>query len=155
MISFLGKARSRRAPNLGPREAESPGWFDVLPKTSAPDVMHEEVRCHDEAANHPLPIAAAFWIIWIVSTKECSSLTKNMMQVRCCTCSVILNVTTTKYTCSLNGIYHSHWLVECSGHCARMHIPVHSPGLPGYTDVTQTILLMLTMVGLFLDRPHI
>ena len=28
----LGKARSRRAPNLGCSGAESPGWFDVLPK---------------------------------------------------------------------------------------------------------------------------
>ena len=24
------------------------------------DVMHEQVCCHDEAANHQLPIAAAF-----------------------------------------------------------------------------------------------
>ena len=28
----LGKARSRKAPNLGCSRAESPGWFDVLPK---------------------------------------------------------------------------------------------------------------------------
>ena len=33
-----------------------------------------------------------------------------------------------------------------------MCIPVHSPWLPGYIDVTQTILT-LTMAGLFLDRP--
>ena len=25
-------------------------------------MMREQVRCHDEAANHQLPIAAAFWI---------------------------------------------------------------------------------------------
>ena len=36
-----------------------------------------------------------------------------------------------------------------------MYIPVHSPWLPGYTDVTQTILIILTMTDLFLDRPHI
>ena len=36
-----------------------------------------------------------------------------------------------------------------------MHIPVHSPWLPGYIDVTQTILLMLTKIGLFLDRYHV
>ena len=29
---IVEKARSRRAPNLGCRGAESPGWFDVLPK---------------------------------------------------------------------------------------------------------------------------
>ena len=32
--------------------------------------MHEHTRCHDEAANHQLPIAVAFWIIWIVSMEE-------------------------------------------------------------------------------------
>ena len=32
---------------------------------------------------------------------------------------------------------------------------VHSPWLPGYTDVVQTILVLLTMVGLFPDRPCI
>ena len=37
---------------------------------SAWDLMHKQACCHDEAANHQLPIAAAFWIIWIVSTDE-------------------------------------------------------------------------------------
>ena len=32
---------------------------------------------------------------------------------------------------------------------------VHSPWLPGYADVTQTILIILTTVGLFPDRPSI
>ena len=32
---------------------------------------------------------------------------------------------------------------------------VHSPWLPGYADVTQTILIILTMAGLFLDGPCI
>ena len=30
-----------------------------------------------------------------------------------------------------------------------MHIPVHSPWLPGYMDVAQTVLIILTMVGFF------
>ena len=36
-----------------------------------------------------------------------------------------------------------------------MHIPVHSPWLPGYMDVRQIVLIILTMAGLFLDRPRI
>ncbi|KAF6104349.1 hypothetical protein HJG60_011305 [Phyllostomus discolor] len=36
-----------------------------------------------------------------------------------------------------------------------MCIAIHSPGLPGYINVTQTILVILTMAGLFPDRPHI
>ena len=65
--------------------------------------MHEWAHCRDEAANNQLPTAAAFWIIQIVSTEECSSLTQNLMQICCSTCSVILNVTATQFTCSLSG----------------------------------------------------
>ena len=152
VILVLQKARSCRVPHLGCRVAESPGWFDVSPKNSAGDVMHERAHCGDEAANHQLPIAVAFWIIGIVSMEKCSSLTQNMMQIHCSTPSVILNVTSTHYTCSLKGIYRPHWLLRWSRHCSHMHIPVHSPSLPEYTDVVQTILLILTMAGLFLDR---
>ena len=70
VILALEKARSHRVPNLGCSGTESPGWFDVSQKTSAGDVIHEQARCGDEAANHQLPIAAASWIIWVVSTEE-------------------------------------------------------------------------------------
>ena len=49
------------------------------------NTLHEQVCCHDEAANHRLPVAAALWIIQIVSEEECSSLMQNMMQIRCST----------------------------------------------------------------------
>ena len=115
--------------------------------------MHEGARGCDEAASHQLPIAAGFWTIQIVSMEECSSLTQNLMQIHCSTCSVILNVMATQYTCSLSGIYHPHWLVQWSRHCSHMLIPVHSPWPAGYIDVLQTILVIVTMAGLFLDRP--
>ena len=79
VILVLGKARSHRAPNLGYRGAESPGRFDVSLKNSAQNVVHERACRHDEAANHQLPIAVAFWIIWIVSLEECSRLMQNLM----------------------------------------------------------------------------
>ena len=131
VILLLAKAYSRRAPNLGCSGAESLGWFDILPKNSAWDVMREQASCGDEAANHQLPIAAAFWIIQIVSVEECSSFMQNMMQSHCSTCSVILNATATQYTCSLNGVYCPHWLVQWSCHCSCMCIPVLSRWLPG------------------------
>ena len=112
----------------------------MSPKNSTWDVIHEWVHCCDEAANHQLPIAAAFWIIEIISAKECSSLTENLMQIHCSTPPVILNVMATQYACSLNSIFCSHWLVQWSHHCSHMHIPVHSLWLPGYIDVLQTIL---------------
>ena len=96
----FGKSQKLQ-PNLGCRGAESSGWFDVSPKNSARDVMHEQARCCNEAANHQLPIAAAFWTIQIISMEEYSSLTQNLVQVRCSTCSAILNVVVTQYTCWL------------------------------------------------------
>ena len=35
-----------------------------------------------------------------------------------------------------------------------MRIPVHSPWLPGYMDVMQTVLVILIMGGRFPDRPQ-
>ena len=147
----LGKARNCRVPNVGCRRAESPGWFDVSPKNSTRDVMHEQAIYCEEAANHWLPIAVAFWIAFL---EECPSLMQNLMQIHCSIHSVILNATATQYTCSLNGIYCPNWVVKWSLYCSHMLIPVHSPWLPGYIDVTQTILV-LTMMALFPDRPHI
>ena len=119
------------------------------------NMMYERVRCHDEAANHQLPTAAAFWIIQIVSVEESSSLMQNLMQIRCSALSVILNATATQYTCSLHSVYNPHWLEQWSHHCSCMHILVHSPWLPGYINVLQTILIILTMAALFPDILHL
>ena len=42
-----------------------------------------------------------------------------------------------------------NWLVQWAHHCLPICIAVHSPWLPHYTDVAQTILVLLTMAGLF------
>ena len=118
-------------------------------------MIHERVCCRDEAANHQLPIAVAFGIIQIVSMEQCSNLTQNMQQIHCSTHSVILNAVVTQCTCSLNGIYHPHWPVQWSRHCSHMRMPAHSLWIPGYINVTQNVLIILTIAGLFLDRPHI
>ena len=41
---------------------------------------------------------------------------QNLTQIHCSTCSVIMNAMTTQYTCSLNGVYDPHWLVQWSCH---------------------------------------
>ena len=125
VISF-GEARSLRVPNLGHTGAESRGWFDVSQKTSAWDVMHEQMCCHDKGAIHQLRITETFWIIKTMSAEECSSLTQILIQILCSTCSVILNVTATQYTCSLKGVYCPHWLVQWSHHYLLMLTPLHS-----------------------------
>ena len=80
---------------------------------------------------------------------------QNLMQIHFFTRSVILNAKATQYTCSLSGVYRPHWPVQWSRHCSRMQIPGHSHWLPGYMDVTQTVLVILTIAGLFPDRPCI
>ena len=120
-------------------------------------------------ANHQLPIAAVFWIIQIVSTmfnvqgttEQCSIVKLGTMfklntklDADSLLHSVILNAIATQYTCSVSGIYHPHWLVQLSQHCSHMRIPVHSPWLPGYIEV-QTVLIILTMAGVFPDRPRL
>ena len=84
--------------------------------------------------------------------EECSSFMENVMQIHCSTCSVILNVMATQYTCSHNSVYHPHWWEQWDHHCSCMPISVHSPWMPGYINITQTILVILTMAGLFVDR---
>ena len=74
-------------------------------------MMHEQA-CHcDEAANHQLPKAMAFQIIWVISAEEYSSLMQNLMWICWWTCSVILNAMATQYTAPLNSVYHAHRLV--------------------------------------------
>ena len=62
--------------------------------------------------------------------------------------SLILNVMATQYTCLPNNVYCPHWLAQWSCHCSHMHIPVHSLRLPGYINVAQTVLIILTLAGL-------
>ena len=149
----FGKSQKSQGAISRLQGADSPGWFDVSPKNSAQEVIHERAHCCNEAANHQLPIAMALWIIQIVPVEECSSLMQNMIQIHCSTHSVILNAVATQYTCSLNSVYHPHWLVQWSRHCSCVCIPVLSPWLPGYTDGAQTIIVTLTMAGRCLDRP--
>ena len=99
-----------------------------------------------------LPSAAPSYFSECHRPSESSSLTQNLMQIRCSVYSVTLNSMATQYTCSLNGVYRPHWLIQQSHHCSHMHIPVHSSWLPGFINVTQTVLVILTMAGLFLDR---
>ena len=116
--------------------------------------MHEWACSHDEAPNCQLLIALAFWIIWKVSTQESPSLTQNMTQICCCTVTVILNVTATKYTYSLNSVYCPHWLGQWSHLCSHEHSSLLSLATR-LADAAQTVLVILTMAELFLDRPHI
>ena len=73
----------------------------------------------------------------------------------CSVCSVLLNVTTTQDTCSLHRCLPPPLTGTLT---VSLFTPVHSipsPWLPSYIDGTQTVLLMLTMAGLFPDRPRV
>ena len=156
MLLVLGKAKSHRAPNLGCRGADSPGWFDVSPKNcTRHDAWVSALSWW--SCQSPVAHGCSFLNIRVVSAKKCSGLTQNLLQIHCSTHSVILDAVATQYTCSLNCVYCPHWLIQWSHHCSCVHIPVHSPWLPGYTEVTQTILIILpvTMARVFSDRPYV
>ena len=153
VILVLGKTTSHRVPNLGCRRPELPGWFDVLPKISAQDMTHELAHGCDEAANHQLPIACllnhpySFYRRMVkLNTKfDADSLHYSLSH---------FDVMDTQTTYSLNGVYRPHWLVQWSCRCLYMCLPVHSPQLPGYMDVMQTVLITWRMTGLFPDTLH-
>ena len=132
----LGKARSHRPPDLGCREAEAPGWFGVSPINSARDVMSEQAHCHDEAdhscglLNHPISYHR---VMFKPNAKlNSDSLLYSLSHFECDSHTVHVLI----QQCLLPP-----WLVQWSRHW-----------LPGYIDVVQTIFIVLTMVGLFLDR---
>ena len=91
VILVLQKARILRLSNLACGGAKSPGWFDVLPKNSARDVMHERAHYCDEAAIRQLPTAVAFWmfklnakfdadwLLYLLSHFECDGHTVHML----------------------------------------------------------------------------
>ena len=123
VILVWGKARSHRAPNLGCKGAESPGWFDVLPKNSAGDVMHERAHYHDEAANHQLPVVAAFWITQFArgTFKLNAKFDADLLLY------LLIHFECDGHTvCLLTQWHLIHWLVQWSHHRSHMHIPVHS-----------------------------
>ena len=69
--------------------------------------------------------------------------------------SVILNVMATQYTCSLSGVYCPQ---PTSTVKLSLFLHVRSSPvlwLPAYIDVMHAVLIILTMAGLSLDRPHI
>ena len=112
-----------------------------------------KLRINDlERVKRILYILILGWLCFEIDRWQIDISVQNLMQICGSTCSIILNVTATQYTCSLNGVYCPHWLVQWSHHCSPMCMPVHSPWLPGYIDVVQTIPIILTMAGLFLDK---
>ena len=104
MILVLGKARSHRAPNLGCRGTKSPGLFDISPKNSAQDVIHEQVHCCDEAASQSL-VAHSYSLL-----NHLNSFCRGMFKLKAKfdADSLLHSLSyfeATQYTCSLNSIF--------------------------------------------------
>ena len=73
------------------------------------------------------------------------------MQIHCSTHSDILTVTATQNTCSLNG---STAPTDQYSEVDNVHACSYQSTLLGCgLDVVQTLLIVLTVSGLFLDRP--
>ena len=153
MILVLGKARSFRVPNLGCRELSHLGDFMFC--------QHFCMRCDGWArvlswwsCQSPVVHSCSLLNHWIVSTEECSILMQNLMQIHCSTQSLCMWQPHSTHAHAMASIA-PHWPVQWSHHWSHLHIPVHAPWLPVYINVTQTVLIILTMAGLFPDRPRI
>ena len=117
--------------------------------------MPEQVRCCDEAANHQLPYR--FGLL-----NHPNSFCRGMFQLKATFDADSLLYLLSPFECDGHTV---HMLTQChlpppmsstvKSSLFTMRIPVHSPWLPGYNDVAQTILIILTMAGLFPDRPRI
>ena len=153
MILVWGKASIHRELNLGCRGAESPGWLDVLPKKFC---MRRDAWVG----------ALKWWSCQLPVAHSCSLLSHlnsfhgGMFKLNPKFDADLLLYSLNHFecdghtvTCSFDGVYCPHWLVQwmTSCHCSHMCIPVHSPWLPGFIDVTHTILIIFTMAWHFLD----
>ena len=135
---------------MGCSGAKSPGWFDVSPKKFCmrPDEWAGVLlwwSCQSPFAHSCclLNCANSFHggMLKLNTKFDADSLVYLLSHFEC-------------DTCSLNGIYcPCHWLVQWSHHCSHMCIPVHSPWLPGYIKIVQTILIIFTMDRHFPDGP--
>ena len=153
MILVLGQARSLRVPNLGCRWAESPGRFDV---------------CQKLCMSQDAWVITLWWWSCLSPVAHCCSLLNHLNS---------LHGGMFKFNAKFDAHSLLYSLIHFEWNCCTVHRltqrrlqllltntvkwslftqvhPVHSPWLPGYINVAPTILI-LTMSGLFLDRPHI
>ena len=99
VILVLGKDRSCRVSNLGCRGLSHLDdlMFFAEKLCTRCDAWAGTLlwwRCQSPVAH-----SCGLWIFQRVSAEECSSLTQNLMPIRCSTGLVVLNATTTQYTC--------------------------------------------------------
>ena len=80
---------------------------------------------------------------------------QNLMQIHCSTRSLILNVTTTQYTCTLNSVLHPPDLYS---EVIIVHTCAFQSTLPGCQVPSMSCkppLFILKKAGLASDRPYI
>ena len=151
MILVFGKARSHRVPNLVCSGAKPPGWFDMLPKNC--------MKCDAW-------VGALLWWSCQSTVAHSHGLLKHPNSFR----GRMFKLNTKS---DIDSLLYSLSHFECHSHTVHMltqwHLlppvtstvksslftHVHSSPLSsaaGYIDVVKTVLVVLTMAGLFLDR---
>ena len=145
----FGKIQKSQGAKLGCSRAESLGDLIFHQKS-----LHKRWCMRGYVVMMKLPIAMTFSMIPRVSAEECSSLMQNVMQIHCSPYSVILN----------RWPHSTHLTQQClpppltSTVTLSLFTHVHSSPLSlaaSFTDVAQTVLVLLTMSGFSLDSLHI
>ena len=170
VILVLGKARSHRVPNLGCKGAE----FNVLRFCLWQAFQY--VDRFQEILNHLWSICAT--LLFVLHCTNCitvcchciipntllnhpNSFCRGMFKLNTKFDANLLLYLLSHFDCDSHTVpmltqwcLPPHWPVQGSRHCSHLHISLHSPWLPGHINVMQTVLIMLTMAGLFTDRPR-
>ena len=131
VILVLRKVRSHRAPNLGCRGTESPGWFDVSPKNCS---RHDAWVGMLSWWSFQSPVVHSCCLL-----NQSNSLCRGMFKLNAKFDADSLLYLLSHFECDGHTV-HIHAqsiasttpLTSRSRHCSCMCIPVHSPWLPGY-----------------------
>ena len=151
VISVLRKARSHRAPNLGCRGLSHLGDLIFHQKT-----LHETWHMSRCVVVVKVPITSC---PQLQPLSHPNSFCRGMFKLNAKFSADLLLYSLSHFECDGHTGHtltqRPHWLVQWSHHCSHTCIPVHSPWLPGHVNVMQTVFIILTMAGLFPDRPCI
>ena len=114
--------------------------------------MPEPAHSRDEAANHQLPISGSL-------LNHPNSFHRGMFKLNAKFDADSLLYLLTHFECNSHTVHmlaHGHLQPPLTGIVKLSlytNIPVQSPWLLSYMDVVETVLIILTMAGLFPDRP--
>ena len=143
-VICFGKSQKSQCSTV--RGTESPKWFEILPKNSAQDMLHERAHYHDEAHSRSL-------------LNHLNSFCRGMCKLNAKSDADSLLYWLSHFECNGHTVhmFTKQSLLHPLTSTAKMSLFTHDHSsplswLPDNIDVTQTIIVILKRTGLFSDR---